>query len=495
MADSAQQANESILGRFMVLRGAMPELWITFLVKLIGIAAYAVMNSTLVLWLSKDLGFNDQNAGFLVAAWSISMTVFTLMVGSLTDALGLRRTFILGVLVCIAARGVMAVTTIPLLALLAGLLPLAIGEALGTPVLVAAIRRYSTTSQRSISFSIFYMMMNFGFLVSGFIFDGVRESMGEYGRLTLPLMTSGFSTYQTLFLASLGLELLLLPILYFGIRSGAEATEEGVRITPEGQAGPPGPLLEKTLGSIAATVRETGRNLAALGRHPGLYRLLGFLTLIAFTKLIYMQMYYAYPKFGIRELGEGAPIGRLYTVSNAVLIIILVPIIGALTQRSSAYRMVTLGTAISALSVFFMALPVHWFEGLAAGPLGHWLVHGYLGVPGPVNPWYISIFCFVVLLSVGEAFYSPRVYEYAAAIAPKGQEASFGALSVVPFFLAKLFVGLVSGVLLERYCPEVGPRDSTTMWLIIALVTAVAPIGLFVLRPWIRVREVGREEE
>ena len=291
MADSAQQANESILGRFMVLRGAMPELWITFLVKLIGIAAYAVMNSTLVLWLSKDLGFNDQNAGFLVAAWSISMTVFTLMVGSLTDALGLRRTFILGVLGCIAARGVMAVTTIPLLALLAGLLPLAIGEALGTPVLVAAIRRYSTTSQRSISFSIFYMMMNFGFLVSGFIFDGVRESMGEYGRLTLPLMTSGFSTYQTLFLASLGLELLLLPILYFGIRSGAEATEEGVRITPEGQAGPPGPLLEKTLGSIAATVRETGRNLAALGRHPGLYRLLGFLTLIAFTKQIYMKMY------------------------------------------------------------------------------------------------------------------------------------------------------------------------------------------------------------
>ena len=42
--------------------------------------------------------------------------------------------------------------------------PLAIGEALSTPVLVAAVRRYSNTRQRSISFSIFYMMMNVGLL-------------------------------------------------------------------------------------------------------------------------------------------------------------------------------------------------------------------------------------------------------------------------------------------------------------------------------------------
>ena len=47
-------------------------------------------------------------------------------------------------------------------------------------------------------------------------------------------------------------------------------------------------------------------------------------------------------------------------------------------------------------------------------------------------------FLFVVLLSEGEAIYSPRLYEYTAAIAPKGQEASYMALSSLPFFLAKL---------------------------------------------------------
>ena len=97
--------------------------------------------------------------------------------------------------------------------------------------------------------------------------------------------------------------------------------------------------------------------------------------------------------------------------------------------------------------------------------------------------------------SIGESFYSPRVYEYAAAIAPKGQEASYGALSYVPMFLAKLFVGTFSGVLLKHYCPETGPRDPQTMWLIIALMALVAPVGLLVLRRVIRVREIGREDE
>lgn len=489
-----KQAPTGLLGRFAVLKGAMPELWIVFAVKFLGVAAYAVMNSTLVLWLSYDLGFSDVNASYLVVAWSISMTVFTILVGSLTDVIGLRKAFLLGVCVCVAARLIMTVTTLPWLVLVFGLVPLALGEALGTPVMVAAIRKYSTTAQRSISFSLFYIMMNFGFLVSGFIFDKMREYLGERAVHTLPLVNIEISTYQALFMASLVIQVVLFPILYFGIREGAEATDEGVSIAPERSRGLGEGFLSAIFRTVGHTVRDTGQNFAALGRQPGFYRLLGFLMLIAFVKLIYMQMYYAYPKFGIRELGEGAPIGKLWTVTNAALIIILVPLVGALTQKMSAYRAVTLGTTVSAAAVFILALPPAWFQGMADGMLGRWLGHGYLGLSGAVNPWYVMLFFFVVLLSVGEAFYSPRVYEYAASIAPKGQEASYGALSYVPFFLAKLIVGGVSGTLLARYCPETGPRNSSTMWLIIALIATVAPVGLLVLRRWIRVREAGRED-
>src|SRR5438132_13277468 len=103
----------------------------------------------------------------------------------------------------------MVFTTVPWLALAGGLFPLVIGEALGTPVLIAATRRYSTVRQRSIAFSMIYMVMNVGYLIAGSIFDYVRHSLGEYGYpnfLGLHITAS-----RTLFLLSLAFELLPSP--------------------------------------------------------------------------------------------------------------------------------------------------------------------------------------------------------------------------------------------------------------------------------------------
>src|SRR5260370_11936023 len=119
------------LAKFTVLKGAQRELWLTFLIKFLIYTAYSVTNKTMVLWLSKDLGFNDQAAGALVGwVWAPAMTIFTLLAGSLTDAIGLRRTFFLGVGICTIARSFMVFTTIPWLALLCGVLPLAVWQAL-----------------------------------------------------------------------------------------------------------------------------------------------------------------------------------------------------------------------------------------------------------------------------------------------------------------------------------------------------------------------------
>ena len=89
--------------------------------------------------------------------------------------------------------------------------------------------------------------------------------------------------------------------------------------------------------TVRDSLRESARLFAGLLRQAGFYRLLAFLILIAFLKLILMQMYYVYPKFGIRELGDGAPIGRLWAI-NSILIIVLVPFVGALTQRCPPTR-------------------------------------------------------------------------------------------------------------------------------------------------------------
>ena len=489
MADA--QPPVGFLDKFTVFKGAARELWITFAVKFLGVAAYKLMNVTLVLWLSSDFGFSDQAALRLVLAWSLSMTVVTLLVGSLTDAIGLRKTFFLGVWICVIARAVMAFTTVKWLALACGLFPLAVGEALCTPVLVAAVRKYSNTKQRSVAFSLFYTIMNLGFLVAGYIFDFVRKGMGEYGALDLPLIGTSVTTYRALFLVSLAIEISMLPVVYF-IRKGAEVTDEGLRIVPEQKKYPAANLWTSFCLTVRDSVRDTIKLFAGLLQQSGFYRLLAFLMLIAFLKLIFMQIDYVFPKFGIRELGPGAPVGRLLALNNW-LIILIVPFIGAMTQRYPAYRMVIVGGIISAFSVFFLALPTAWFQSLADGAFGRWVGHDYLGLKGDVHPYYVMTVIFVIFLSIGEAFYSPRVYEYAASIAPKGQEASYSALSYIPFLLAKLLVGTVSGELLARYCPEVGERRSDIMWLIVALMATIAPVGLITLQRFIRVKEAGRE--
>src|SRR5262245_3830230 len=241
----------------------------------------------MVLWLSKDLGFSDQASGALVGwVWAPAMTVFTLLAGSITDAIGLRRTFFLGVAICTVARSVMVVTTIPWLALACGVLPLAIGEALGTPVLLAATRRYSTVAQRSMSFSIIYMIMNVGYIAAGWIFVYARQ-------LNFHFAFFGFqpSIYQQLFIVSLVFEIVLFPVIYF-LRRGAEGQVIDQMSRSRDAA-------VSFLAGIWETVRKSAIDSAHLFRRligqSGFYRLLLFFVFIGFLKAIFLQMDYVFP--------------------------------------------------------------------------------------------------------------------------------------------------------------------------------------------------------
>jgi MFS family permease len=474
------------ISKFTVLKDAPRELWLTFLIKLLIYTAYSVTNKTLILWLSKDLGFSDQGASVLVGSvWAPAMTIFTLLAGSLTDAIGLRRTFFIGVAICTFARAMMVLTKDPWLAFGCGLLPLAIGEALGTPVLLAATRVYSTTAQRSIAFSIIYALMNVGYWAAGYIFDFIRS-------LDLHVNIKGFhpTVHEQLFGVSLVLEILLFPTIYF-LRRRAEHRAASNEPTFNRQSSSSG-----FWSGLAQNVQKSAHDTVSLFRRligqSGFYRLLVFFLFIGFLKMIFLLADYVLPKFGDREMGLHAPVGKLAGI-NAIIIIVLAPVVGALTQRIASYRMAIIGSIICAAGVFIMALPTVWFVPAANGLLGEWLGHGYLGLTGTVHPYYIMSALYLTIFSIGEAFYSPRVYEYAASIAPPGQEASYASLAYLPFLFGKLLI-TASGWLLAVFCPEQGPRHSGTMWLIFALAASIAPIGLLVFRRYIRVPEAGRQD-
>ncbi|MGH8581335.1 MAG: MFS transporter [Gammaproteobacteria bacterium] len=468
------------IARYAVLGGALRELWVIFGVKVIAILAYAVMNSTLVLWLSSDLGYDDRQAGYIVAAWSALMSFCTVLVGAFTDAVGIRKALLLGMLVCLVSRTVMSLTQEPWAAVTMGLMPLALGEALMTPVMVAAVKRYSTVAQRSMAFAVFYTMMNVGFAAAGALFDAVRTRLGETTLHALPGITTGISTYRILFLLSLGLTLVGGLLVYALLREGVAITGAGAvtRTAP----GPRRSLWQACRG--AGT--DTGRIFKGLWKDTGIYRFLLFLVLVVGVRLIFFHMFYTFPKYAIRELGAGAPIGQLFGVLNAVTVIVLVPIVGALTHNVSSYRMVTVGSAIAAFSVFLVALPAELYTGLAQGWPGYLIGHLWLGIEGELHPLYVAIALFVLVLSIGESLWSPRLYEYTVSVAPEGHEASYMSLSILPFFLAKLGVGALSGLLLSSYCPETGPRSCETMWLIIGVMALATPIGLIAFRRFLK---------
>ena len=66
---AAQYPFANFFGKFMVLNGAARELWLSFAIKLLNFAAYAVTNLTLKRWLSTEFGYSDVDAIHLVLAW------------------------------------------------------------------------------------------------------------------------------------------------------------------------------------------------------------------------------------------------------------------------------------------------------------------------------------------------------------------------------------------------------------------------------------------
>jgi dipeptide/tripeptide permease len=366
------------------------------------------------------------------------------------------------------------------------------GEALMIPVMTAGVKLCSNLKQRSMAFSMYYVLMNVGFAIAGWLFDLLRRSLAEYGTLALPGGIE-ISTYRAILLTSFAITIPAIVFTWIFLREGVEMTEEEMKITPEKPKYAGVNVFVALYRMSKEALQDTVRIFVDIWKQPNFNRFLIYLTLIAFVRLVFYHMHFTFPKYGIRELGEGAPVGNLWGVLNPVTIVIVAPIVGALSKKISSYKMISCGTTISALPVFLLAVPRHVFQPLADSWFGQLIGHTWLHVEGAVDPLYVSITLFV--FSIGEAIWSPRLCEYTASIAPKGQAGSYMALSLLPYFVAKLIVGLMSGRLLEAYCPATGPRNSEMLWFIIGAMAIVCPIGIVTLRKYIRSCEEGRDED
>jgi predicted MFS family arabinose efflux permease len=436
----ARAANRSLLQDLRALRECPRELWLVLAATALEYVGVYSFLSTLALWLTSDFGFGDQAAGWWAAEFSLLISLVAFLVGPIADVLGIRRTLVLSFGLSALLRGAMALAPSAFTALLA-LNAFAFAYASGSPALQTSVHRYSTASTRSFAFTLWYVALNVGGVVSGELVDATRAPFVDpvtrklvTRTLVLPVLgATSLSAYRAVmglgaFTAGAAFALVLL------LRTRVEKARRDEDGAPAARRNP--------LRVLAEAIGE-----------KAFWRFMLLLGLLALVKMMFQHMQFTWPKYVTRELGDEFPWGKIWAL-NSLLILVFAPLAAALTRRLPVFDVLLYGALISAASPFLLCL----------------------------GSSYTHQVVMVVMFTVGEALWSPRSYEYTVAIAPPGRESTYVSLSSLPWFVAKFFVGPASGYLLAAWCPASGPRHAALLWLVIGITTMLGPVGILALR-------------
>lgn len=466
------------------LKGSPRELYLLFFTKVTEYSAYGAMNLAFVLFLSSDVGMSDIVAGSYIGAWSMFVTIGVMIIGPVCDAIGIRRTLLVGTIILLVSRFFLPLSTNIVAISLLGFIPMAIGMAMLGPVLSVGVKRFTTKETAALGFGLFYTLMNVGWAIGAWLFDAIRGYFGEHVMVTAPIINWEFSTYQIIFVLGF---IFTVPdlIAVLLMREGVELKDDGtIAIDPP---------AEKIEGGVFTVIGKVTKSAAIktinifreVSKEKAFWLFILMMAILIFVRFTFYHWHYTFPKYGIRVFGEGLKIGSIFGVLNPVMIVFLTPLVASLTRKISSYKLLLLGTAISSVSVFVAALPEEFFAPLMGTWFSELVLVRWLEIPLELQrPLFLSVVLLVVIFTIGEAIWSPRLMQFMAEIAPRGKEGTYIALAALPFFLAKLFVGPLSGWLVGTYTPE--GADSYPLhymvWLWIGGMAIISPIGLFVFR-------------
>lgn len=464
----------SVLGKlregFLSLKGSSKYMYFMFVIHTLDSFSYFAQSLMFTMFLTQKFGVSDSHAGAAYGTWGMLITVYNILLAPLVDYMGVRYSLLIGCFFAGFGKILMGFTTSREVLWICcyGLIPLGTGFT-GTPMIIG-IKRFTNPLGRGFAYGLYYSLMNVAALVNGMLFDVFRvrlvngfklDSFGEHSPLNDGLR---------LFLVIAGLlYVVCIGFSFFLDESEALDVEEGeIRSTALDEAEAP-VTLSQAVTKQANKFREFGQGVKAIWSMTLVKYIIVCLITIN-LKQIFRHLDATLPKYVTRAFGCDAAVGVLYSI-NPFMIIFLVPVLqGALTSYNH-YDVIHYGSYITGLSPFIMV----FFQ----------------------KQWATAVF--VVLLSIGESIWSPRWYDYSMSIAPRSREAMFSALASAPLFLAKMPVGLLSGYLTGKFCPnnkactpQPLPRDQwqpcrgKSIWLIIGLLTLSSPLCLTLGSWWLR---------
>jgi len=370
--------------------------WTANLIELFERAAYYGTFITLAVFLTRVVGFSDVQAGWIGAMFSSMIYFLPFFSGAIADRIGFR--WALALAFALLSIGYTTLGLYPVkLPVLLSLALIVVGGSFVKPIITGTVAKSSDATNRARAYSLFYMMVNIGSFSGKTIAKPVRV---ELGLDHVPLYSAGAAAIA-----------LLVVLLAYWPKEDPGARPQNMRETLSG------------MWTALSNLR--------------------FLSLILITAgfwAIQGQLYASMPKYVLRLVGEHAS-PEWYANINPFVVVLLVVPITQLVRKMPAVKAIGIALLLVGVSPLTMSL-------------AH-LIHGRVTVFGhALHPITVMMILGIAIQGLAECFLSPRYLEFASKQAPKGQEGLYLGYAQTNTFFAWMFGFILSGYLLEAFCPD-----------------------------------------
>lgn len=374
------------------------EFWAANFMELMERAAYYGFFIVLTIYLTDIVGFTDIETGVIAGLFYGILYFLPPFVGAYVDKIGFKKGLIIAFSLLTIGYTLLGVYH-GKLAVILFLTILLIGASFIKPLITGTVAKTTTEENRARGYSLFYWIVNIGAFSGKTFVPFIRQGLGV--------------EYVNFFSASMTFIALLFAIFLYKETAKNEET--------------------KNLSEIIAALK-------GIFTKPRLW----ILTLIITGFwLIQGQLYATMPKYVIRLLGEEAKPEWLANV-NPLTVVLFVVLVNQLTKKISAVNTMIIGMFIMPISALAMAMS----QPEKAGAM--------ITIFGDFQIYQITFYMIIgiAIQGLAECFISPRYLEYFSLQAPKGEEGLYLGFSHLHSFLSAIFGFSLSGVLLDKYCPD-----------------------------------------
>ncbi|MCB9210556.1 MAG: MFS transporter [Ignavibacteriales bacterium] len=419
------------------------EFWLANFMELCERAAYYGFFIVLTLYLTDIVGFDDKETGVVAGVFFALLYFFPPFVGAISDKIGFKNGLILAFTLLTIGYFFLGVFHSKALVIFF-LFVVLIGGSFIKPLITGTVAKTTSEANKARGFSLFYWVVNIGAFGGKTVVPSIRQGIGL--------------EYVNFFSAGMAFLALLFAIFIFKIDE--KRVENG------------------------KSVKDVMNALIKIFSTP---RLIILTLIVAGFWIIQHQLYATMPKYVIRLLGEEAKPEWLANV-NPLVVVIFVVIITQLTKKYKAVSVMLIGMLIMPLSALAMAMSqeLESMTGQAVSIFGAFSMH----------PLTIMMIVGIGIQGLAECFISPRFLEYFALQAPEGEEGTYMGFSHLHSFFSALIGFIMSGFLLDAYCPDPNTlpagltevqkaayyADAHVLWYYFVAIATVAAVALFIFR-------------